>query len=597
MIINIFAVARLATSLDSFRSHVLQRMRELWDRETMASTSDSEFWQVHIQALREAAVAAGRSMTSGGLPLYTLSAEIARRRAITVEDARAMLRRAASFPTSGFVLRVHGSKFAFVPLRCATVALHVHMRAMRYLADHEGAASAPVAECRPDHVSFAPSAALAKLWQYRQIQRLGGRPRHFFPLWQPENRARLSDPWYVMSQLPGLEAADPRHSPFYEDYVAEFGPIADPPYATQFAPNDSPRNPSVPVAHSPADSRDSLGESSAGGTAAHDEESDAGNDDGGVSEGGADASSAASTLSTETAGSSATTSATCTDDFDDESTDDDGDMTSTHVSALCAASRNDAAHHANSTVGLQLLCRIQRERLELASALAASLPTAPACDTDAFASDYLRTRHLAAVDSERALGIFRNESADRHALVEEQGLTRAAIETVRAIQHFYEPGRIAAVTLWELRFPRRLIMEVLHHFNTYFTVPEMEIVLEDVIERDMPRLNDYPADVRAHVLLVHGREPSPRLLLDILAEDHRRLHPQDPPPPRGAALSAKTKFALFPNPNYLPRARSGCAASSWSTMLASALRTATSSDATRRQITRRTEGGRGQHDS
>jgi hypothetical protein len=104
--------------------------------------------------------------------------------------------------------------------------------------------------------------------------------RHFFPLWQPENRARLSDPWYVMSQLPRFEAADPRHSPFYEDYVAEFGPIADPPYAAQFAPSDSPRNLSVPVAHSPADSHDSLGESSADGTAARDEESDAGNADG-----------------------------------------------------------------------------------------------------------------------------------------------------------------------------------------------------------------------------------------------------------------------------------------------------------------------------
>jgi hypothetical protein len=531
----------------------------------MASPSDSEFWQVHIQALREAAVAAGRSMTGNGngLPLSALSAEIARRRAMKVDDTFAMLQRAASFPTSGFVSREYGrgvNFFAFVPSRCATVALHVHMRAMRYLADHEGAASAPVEECKPELVSRAPSstlAALAKVWQHRQVRRSGGRAYHFFPLWQPENRAQLSDPWYVMSQLPGFEAADPRHSPLYEDYVAEFGPIADPPYATQFRPSDSPRNPSVPFAHSPADSRDSLGTSSAGGTAARDEESDAGNDDCGVSEDGTDASSAASTLSTESAGSSATTSATCTDDFDDESTDEDCDRTSTHVSAVCVASRNDPAHHANAAVGLQLLCRIQRDRLELASVLAASRPTAPACNTDAFASDYRRTRHLAAVDSERALGLFRNESAKRHALVEEQRLTRAAIETLRAIQHYYEPGRIAAMTLWELRFPRRLIMEVLHHFNTYLTVPEMEIVLEDVIARDMPRLNDYPADVRAHVLLVHGREPSPQLLLDILAEDHRRLHPQDPAPPRGAALSAKTKFALFPNPNYLPHSQVG----------------------------------------
>jgi hypothetical protein len=392
------------------------------------------------------------------------------------------------------------------------------------------------------------------VWQSRDVRQHGGRAKHLLPLWQPENRARLSDPWYVMSQLPGFEAADPRHSPFYEDYVAEFGPIADPPYTAPFTPSDASRNPSVPVVHSPADSHDSLGESSAGGTAARDEESDAGNADG-ISEDGTDASSAASSLSTESAGSSATTSATSPDDFDDESTDDD--MTSTHVSALWAASRNDPAHRSNSAVGLQLLSRIRRERLELASVLAASRPTAPACNTDAFASDYRRTRHLAAVDSERALGIFRNESADRHALVEEQGLTRAAIETVRAIQHYYEPGRIAAMTLWELRFPRRLIMEVFHHFNTYLTVPEMEMVLEDVIARDMPRLNDYPADVRAHVLLVHGREPSPHLLLDILAEDHRRLHPQDPAPPRGAALSAKTKFALFPNPNYLPHSQVG----------------------------------------
>jgi hypothetical protein len=279
MIINIFVVARLATSLDSFGAHVLQRMRELWDREAMASPSDSEFWQVHIQALREAAVAAGPAARPSPA-LYTLSAGIARRRAMKVDDADAMLRRAASFPTSGFVLRVHGNReaFAFGPSRCATIALHVHMRAMRYLADHEGAASAPVAECKPELVSHAPSAALAKMWQYRRIKR--GSPRHFFPLWQPENRARLSDPWYVMSQLPGFEAADPRHSPFYGDYVAEFGPIADPPYTAPFRPSDAPRNPSVPFAHSPTDSLDSLGESAAGGTAAHDEESDAGNADG-----------------------------------------------------------------------------------------------------------------------------------------------------------------------------------------------------------------------------------------------------------------------------------------------------------------------------